>query len=210
MKKVVTSVFNTIGFIGSFFIPLIIPKLWTTCINQMRSGYLKGKLKSCGSNFRVNFPFYHVGLNHISVGNNFRAFSGLRIEAYDTHIGYGFSPELTIGDNVSINQNCHIACCHKIIIGNNVLMASNIFMTDHFHGVADAQSIELPPAERKLVSKGPIIIEENVWIGEGVAIMPGVTIGANCILGANAVVTKSFPANAVIGGNPAKIIKMII
>lgn len=56
----------------------------------------------------------------------------LRIEAHDFHNGVKFSPEIIIGDNVSINYDCHIGAINKIVIGNNVLLASKIFITDHF------------------------------------------------------------------------------
>jgi acetyltransferase-like isoleucine patch superfamily enzyme len=69
--------------------------------------------------------------------------------------------------------------------------------------------LELPPMSRPLVSKGAVIIKDNVWIGEGVAIMPGVTIGENSIIATNAVVTKDIPPNCVAAGVPAKVIKII-
>lgn len=86
-------------------------------------------------------------------------------------------------------------------------MGSNILITDHQHGFVNKDDFETPLVKRKLYSLGPVIIEDNVWIGENVSIMPNVTIGRGCIIGANAVVTKSFPAYSVIGGIPARIIK---
>lgn len=65
------------------------------------------------------------------------------------------------------------------------------------------------PGDISLYSKGPVIIGDNVWVGAGSCILPNVTIGNNCIIGANSVVTKSFPDNCVIAGNPAKIIKQL-
>jgi acetyltransferase-like isoleucine patch superfamily enzyme len=131
----------------------------------------------------------------------------LRIEAWDKYSMQSFAPEITIGNNVTFNTDCHIGCINKVTIGNNVLIASRVYISDHSHGDVSAEALSKSPEMRDLVSKGPVIIEDNVWIGEGACIMPGVTIGANSIIGANAVVTKSFPVNSVIGGVPAVIIK---
>ncbi len=65
------------------------------------------------------------------------------------------------------------------------------------------------PLVRPLYSKGPIIIEDDVWLGEKVSVMPGVHIGRGAIIGANSVVTKDIPAYAVAVGSPAKVIKML-
>jgi acetyltransferase-like isoleucine patch superfamily enzyme len=131
------------------------------------------------------------------------------MEAWDSYSGQRFSPEIIIGDNVNMNTDCHIGCINKIVIGNNVLMASRIYISDHSHGEVTAEALKLPPVQRPLYSKGPVIIGDNVWIGEGVCIMPGVTVGENAIIGANAVVTKDVPAKAVVGGNPARLIRQL-
>lgn len=129
------------------------------------------------------------------------------METFSVFNGQQFSPCLSIGNNVAIHDDCHIGCVDYIRIGNNVLMASKIYITDHFHGGTNTNDLIKPPVFRELFSKGPVVIEDNVWIGEGVVILPNVTIGKNCIIGANSVVTKSFSANNVIAGNPARIIK---
>ena len=67
----------------------------------------------------------------------------------------------------------------------------------------------LPPINRPLFSKGPVVIEDNVWIGDKATILSGVTIGMGAIVGANSVITKDIPAYAVVAGSPAKIIKML-
>lgn len=169
--------------------------------------WISTSLKFCGKNFNVSYNTNLKGLKYMVIGNNFNALSGLRIECWDNYMGMEFYPNLLIGDNVIMNYNVHIGCINKIQIGNNVLFASNIFITDHFHGDTKNVNFEIPPVERDLFSKGPVIIEDNVWIGENVSIMPNVTIGKGCIIGANSLVTKSFPANSIIGGVPAKIIK---
>jgi acetyltransferase-like isoleucine patch superfamily enzyme len=96
---------------------------------------------------------------------------------------------------------------NKIIIGNNLLTGKWVTITDNAHGTTDKEALLSPPIERLLSSKGPVIIGNNVWIGDKATILPGVTIGDGAIIGANAVVTKDVPPYSVVVGNPARIIK---
>lgn len=178
--------------------------------NHLFSMFLKLGFKKTGKNFLIEYPIRVVGGNYIEIGSNFNSFGRLRIEAYARHLGNTYSPNITIGNNVSLNFDCHIGCVNQIVIGNNVLIASRVFITDHYHGRSTVESIQIPPSKRKVESPGPVIIQDNVWIGEGVCIMPNITIGENSIIGSNSVVTKSFPANSVIGGVPAKLIRIIV
>lgn len=200
------------NFFKLLFFPIYILKL----INILRkiksvifSSIISKEFKSCGENLSIFLPFYVVGEKYINIGDNFNCFKGLRIEAHEYHQGVSFSPQINIGNSVSMNFDCHIACVNKIIIGDNVLIASRVFITDHFHGEINSSINNLEPSNRRLVSKGPVTIEESTWIGEGVVIMPNVKIGKFSIIGANSVVTKSFPPYSIIGGNPAKLIKSI-
>ncbi|MFA6195045.1 MAG: DapH/DapD/GlmU-related protein [Sulfurimonas sp.] len=174
------------------------------------SEYTAKQLKKCGNRPVIYFPTNVKGGKYVTIGDNFLALSNLRIEAIDTYGKDVFVPNIIIGHNVKIGENCHIGCINRIHLGNNVLIASNVYITDHFHGNIDALSLNIPPAERKVISKGSVIIEDNVWIGEGVAIMPNIRLGKNSIIGANAVVTKDIPENCVAGGIPAKVIKYLI
>jgi acetyltransferase-like isoleucine patch superfamily enzyme len=120
-----------------------------------------------------------------------------------------FTPSITIGDNCSIGEYCHITSINSITIGNGVLTGRWVTITDNSHGSSSLEEFYIQPSKRKLYSKGSVVIEDNVWIGDKVTILPGVHIGYGSIIGANAVVTKDVPANCVVGGNPAKIIKVI-
>jgi lipopolysaccharide O-acetyltransferase len=132
---------------------------------------------------------------------------GCRIEAYPFVKG---DIIIHFGHNVEINDYVHIAALESVKIGNNVLIASKVFISDISHGTYSGDEIhDSPhsiPKERRLNSK-PVIIKDNVWIGENVSIMPGVIIGEGAIVGANTVVTKSVPVKSIVVGNPAKVIK---
>jgi len=78
------------------------------------------------------------------------------------------------------------------------------------HGDTSLAHLSLPPVCRPLFSKGKVIIEDDVWIGEGAAILPGVVIGRGAIIGTNAVVTKDVDPYTVVGGVPARIIKKLL
>jgi len=158
---------------------------------------------------KFQFPSRIEGTKYIKIGQNFAAGKGLRLQAISKYIDQNFEPSIEIGDNVTINPNCQISAIDKIVIGNNVLIASGVFISDHVHGETDYSDINMMPAERRLCSKGSITIDDGVWIGQGVCILSNVRIGKNAIIGANSVVTKDVPDNTIVVGTPARIIKNI-
>ncbi len=148
-----------------------------------------------------------LGHRHIHLQGRLVALARNRIEAIDRHGEHRFTPRLQIGDGVSMEYDCHIGCVNEVRIGARVLMASRVYISDHAHGGTAAEDLLVPPNARPVVSKGPVIIEDDVWLGEGVAVMPGVRIGRSSIIGANAVVTRDIPPFSVAVGAPARVIK---
>ncbi len=165
------------------------------------------KFNSVGRNFNLGKDYIIKNPKYITIGNNFSALDRFRIEAWDEYQDESFSPEIIIGNNVCFNTDIHIGCINRIEIGDNCLFGSRIYITDHDHGDTSLEDLRITPANRKLKSKGPVIIENNVYVGEGVAILSGVRIGENSIIATNSVVTKDVPKNTVVAGIPAKIIK---
>jgi len=154
----------------------------------------------------VRYPWYFRGKKNIKIGHSFTSGVSLRIDAFCQDLKH----IVVIGNNVQINDYVHIGAILNIYIGDNTLIASKVFISDHNHGQFDSdnpgQGPQIPPILRSLNAK-PVFIGENVWIGESVCILPGVTIGDGVVIGAGAVVTHDIPAQCVVVGNPARIIR---
>lgn len=110
--------------------------------------------------------------------------------------------QIEIGDNSGLGINCDIN--GKVIIGSNVLMAPEVVIYTENHAYYDKNSLII---EQGYSSSRPVTIGNDVWICRRAMIMPGITIGDGAVIAAGAVVVKDVPAYAVVGGNPAKIIK---
>jgi len=155
----------------------------------------------------IRLPFDVRNKSNINFGIGLTTGIGCRIEAFP-HIKDNIV--LKFGNNVQLNDYVHITAVESVIIGNNVLLASKIYISDCSHGCYNGNEDDSHPnsypADRPLFAK-PVVIEDNVWIGEFVSVLPGVTIGKGTIVGANSVVTKSLPANVIAVGTPAIPIK---
>lgn len=117
------------------------------------------------------------------------------------HCDYGCNIE--IGDNFFGNYHLVILDVAKVTIGNNVMCGPNV-------GIYTAGHPIHPQSRNSGYEYGiPVVIKDNVWIGANAVINPGVTIGDNVVIASGSIVTKDVPDNAVVGGNPAKILRMI-
>lgn len=165
--------------------------------NKIEKGYC------FGYNFYVNNPKY------VSIGKNFWAGENVKIEVWPFYSGKdtGYNPNVIIGDDVFITDNSYISCLNEIHIGDGVLIGPNTFITDNFHGDSRKLEANVKPIDRKLYTKGRVVIGDNVWIGRNVCIMPNVIIGKGSIIGANSVVTHDVKENSIMVGCPARNIK---
>lgn len=150
-----------------------------------------------------------LGAKYISIGNNSQIGRSVQLTAWDNFKGQKFTPEIIIGNNCSIGEDSHITAINSIRLGNNVRLGKKILITDNAHGASSAELLDIAPNYRPLISKGPVVIDDNVWIGEKSSIMPGVHIGKGVIVAANSVVTKDVPSYCVVAGVPAKVIKVM-
>lgn len=111
-----------------------------------------------------------------------------------------FGKNLTLGKDVFVNLGCRFQDTGGITIGDGSLIGHGSTLTTLDHGIDPGRRADMFPA--------PVVIGRRVWLGAAVTVVPGVTIGDGAIVGAGAVVTKDVPANAIVAGVPAKLIRM--
>ena len=117
--------------------------------------------------------------------------------------GANFPSAVELGDNSGIGVRAQIN--GKAIIGKNVMMGPDVCIHARNHAF---DRVDIPMNLQGFTPERPVVIEDDVWIGARVIILPGVHIGTGSVIGAGAVVTKDVPDYAVVGGNPAHILKM--
>ena len=117
------------------------------------------------------------------------------------YVDYG--KHLMIGERTFINYSFTALDVAPITIGNDVQIGPNVQLLTPTHPV------EPGPRRDKLEAAKPITVKNNVWIGGGAIILPGVTVGENSVIGAGSVVTRDVPANVVVVGNPARVVKQL-
>ena len=164
--------------------------------------YLRPQFKQLGKGGAFFKPQYlKLFGSHISV-DDFPTIIGARdanVQLTSWNIG-DWKGELKIGKYCLITPGVRIMAAESIEIGDACMFAHGAYISDaDWHGIYDRSE---PVGKTK-----PIILKDNVWIGDRAIVCKGVTIGVNSIVGAGAVVTKNIPANVVAAGNPAKVVK---
>lgn len=152
--------------------------------------------------------FWHP--EYMQIGKGVIFTKNCRIECWDEFAGYRYTPSLKIGNRCNFGEYTHVTAMNKIVIGDGLLTGRFVFIGDNNHGKCDnKEELTICPFDRRLYSKGAVVIGHNVWLGDKVAVLAGVTIGDGAVIGANSVVTKDIPAYCIAAGNPARVIKEI-
>lgn len=164
---------------------------------KKKLGSYNGYINISGGVIFKNPQCIHIG-RHVGIGAD--SFFG----PVTMNNGIAYNPMIIIGDHTWVGKHCSIAAIDRVEIGKNVLFAGYVHITDHSHGYED---ITRPISPQPLISKGPVIIEDDCWLGFNCEILSGVHIGKHSVVAARAVVTKDVPPYSIVAGNPAKIIK---
>ncbi len=111
---------------------------------------------------------------------------------------------VSIGAKTVLGQECTISSFQHVSIGRECVIADRVMLIDFDHGMVEVER----PIRLQGIYKRDVRVGNNVWIGYGACVLRGVTVGDNAVIGTNAVVTRDVPANAVVGGVPARLIRM--
>ncbi len=163
---------------------------------------LKGLKIGKNSFIGPGYDFLFVSLKGITLGDNVLIGKNAWLQTYPND---GKKNLIFIDNGTQIGRNFTISAVKKISIGKKCLLSYNVSLFDHDH---DFSNRELTPMDTQVSAGKPVEINDGCFIGTHSFILKGVHLGKHCIVGANSVVTKSFPPYSVIGGNPAKLIKV--
>lgn len=164
--------------------------------------FLRPECEHMGPYETVMKPWYvHISGPNIHIGKCFTAIGEpmhrVEIGVWGREEGAG---RIQIGDDVLMSPGSRLSASDEIVIGNAVMMANGVYITDSdWHTIYDRTKRD----ERVT----PVHIGDNVWLGDHATVLKGVTIGENSVVAARAVVTRDVPANVVVAGNPAKVVK---
>lgn len=149
-------------------------------------------------------PLRLVNPKYIQIGKHITILPLARMECIRNWNDTPLKGEIIIGDGTSIEQNCHIIAADRLEIGKDVTISSFVYIADCSHSIDDMTGdVISKPLNIKQTKIG-----DGAFIGIGARIMPGVTIGKYAVIGANAVVTKNVPAYHMVGGIPARTLKI--
>lgn len=202
---------NFISYLTSFIQKWVFPYKLVCKVKDLSyvifSLWIRSLFLSCPQSVRFQRIGLLVGAKYISIGESTSFQKDLYLTAWDSYGHQSFSPQILIGDNCRFGAWNHISSTNMIIIGDNFLSGKWVTIVDNSHGMTDIESLKIPPKDRKIFSKGPVIIGNNVWVGDHVTILPGVTIGDNVVIAANSVVSHNIPSFSIVAGVPARLIK---
>ena len=163
----------------------------------------RSQCESVGTGFRMEALPWLDGSGRIVIGQNVILSGKSSFTFYRPVFG---PPELVIGDGTFIGHNCGFNVGRSVRIGRHCLFATNVQIFDNDGHPVDAamrrMSMLTPPEEIK-----PVVIGDEVWVGNGALILKGVTIGDRSVIGARSVVTKDVPPDMIVAGNPARVVK---
>jgi carbonic anhydrase/acetyltransferase-like protein (isoleucine patch superfamily) len=161
-----------------------------------------GSFHSFGHRSVLQTPIRLKNSSQIVVGSGVFVGGGSWLQVLDEYTGD--EPALVIGDGTSVVGRCVLSAAASVRLGANVLLARNVYISDHSHRFDDTT---LPVLAQGVAKIEPVEIGDGAWLAENVVVLPGVRIGRGSVVGANSVVADDVPDYCVAVGQPARVIK---
>ena len=208
MKGLIKPIAEGTGQLLSYVFPPVFFRLVTAFGVHIYAGYWSRHFKQWGSNSILGCPLERTNrLDLVTVGDHCEIDKHTVLTVFPQGED---KPEIKIGNGCHIGAYAHLTAICGITIGNNLLTGTNVIITDNAHGATDRiEALKTAPEARPLLTKGEVVIGNNVWLGNNVCVLPGVRIGDGVVVAANSCVTHDLPNYCVAAGCPAKIIKQI-
>lgn len=162
---------------------------------------LRSRMQAFGQGSYIDGPRWLVNPAAMEIGEHVRIWHHARLEAI---CSLPSITRLKIGDRCVIQPYVHIGAAHQVTLGKHVMIASNVFITDHDHDLSNPMD---PAAVNSGLETAPVHIGAYSWLGEKVMVLKGVTIGERSVIGAGALVTRDIPPMSIAVGSPARVIR---
>ena len=188
--------------LGGFF--LFLYRLRERARGKLFSLLGGGAFAAFGARSVLQPPVRLKGEGRIAIGDDVYVGAGSWLHVVS---GNGRGVAISIGDGTSIAGACVLSAARSISVGKKVLMARNVYVSDHSHAF---ESIGPPVVDQGIARVAPVEIGDGAWLGQNVFVGPGVCIGAGAVIGANAVVLHNVPAHSVAVGVPAAVTRSLL
>jgi acetyltransferase-like isoleucine patch superfamily enzyme len=179
-------------------------RAWTRLRGKIFSLLISGAFAHFGRKTVLMYPIRLDGEERIAIGDGVFVGPGSWLQTVPD--GDNSSVAVAIGKGSSFAGACVISAVRSVTLEDRVLLARNVYISDHIHKYTDTNTPVIAQGVDKIE---PVLIKRGAWLGQNVVVCPGVTIGVGAVVGANSVVTKSIPDFCVAAGAPARVLKTI-
>lgn len=173
-------------------------------VSKCFSLVIAGAFAGFGNRTVLMLPLRLSGENRILIGDGVFLGPGCWVQALPD--GDNGAVAISIGNGTSVAGACVISAVRNVCIEQNVLLARNVYISDHIHKYSQT---DMPILAQGVDNIRSVLIKRGSWLGQNVVVCPGVTIGAGSVVGANSVVNTDIPDFCVAVGSPARVVKKI-
>jgi acetyltransferase-like isoleucine patch superfamily enzyme len=171
-------------------------KVFSLCVSGAFAEFGKGTV--------LTLPIRLSGEDRIAIGDDVFLGSDCWLQTLPDEGNRGMA--ISIGSGTKMSGACVISAARKVVLEEEVLLARNVYISDHIHQYSDTNTAVLAQGLDKI---GAVLIKRGAWLGQNVVVCPGVTIGRGSVIGANSVVNRDIPDYCVAVGSPAQVVKRI-